>query len=232
MPPIADPAADRARRYSEFRASERERPALEAKKERDLVAARGQQRAAAVAAAMPAQTATPGALEVRAIVGDVAELAIRTDAGFRAAMARYTEARNAYWAALWTGERKKIDEATGAMVRSTADSYAAACAVAIQEQRGELQRVEARLFWAERDRDQALKELEELRQQPAAPIKVELTLPDALPDLNVNVKPSAGVEIVRDHAGNITGTKPRGVPTVDKVKQAIKKTQAGQSIAP
>ncbi len=229
MPLIADPAEDRARRYSEFRTAERERPALEAKKERDLAAARGQQRAAAVAAAMPARTAIPQSPELRAIVGDVAEMAIRTDAGFRAAMTRYTESRNAYWAALWTGERRQIDAAFGAIARSTADCYVAACAVAIQEQRNKLQGVEARLFWAERDRDQALKENEELRQQPAAPIKVELTLPDTLPDMNVALRPSAGVEIIRDHAGNVTGTKPRG-PSVDKVKQAIKKTQAGESI--
>jgi hypothetical protein len=229
MPLIADPAADQARRYNEFHAWERAQPALETKKERALAAARGQQRAAAVAAAMPTRTAIPQSPELRAIVGDVAELAIRTDAGFRAAMARYTEARNAYWAALWTGERRQIDAAFGAIARSTADCYVAACAVAIQEQRTNLQGVEARLFWAERDRDQALKELEELRQQPAAPIKVELTLPTALPDLNVVLRPSAGVEIIRDHDGNITGTKPRG-SSVDKVKQAIKKTQAGESI--
>ena len=117
----------------------------------------------------------------------------------------------------------------GALVRSTADCYAAAFAVAIQEERSERQRVDARLFWAERDRDQALKENEELRQQPAAPLQVELTLPAALPDLNVALRPSAGVEIIRDHAGNVTGTKPRG-SSVDKVKQAIKKTQAGESI--
>jgi hypothetical protein len=231
MPLIADPAADRARRYSEFRASERERLALEAKEERDLAAARGQKHAAATANAMPTRTAIPQSPELRAIVGDVAELAIRTDAGFRAAMARYTEARNAYWAALWTGERQQIDAAFGAIARSTADCYVAAGAVAIQEQRNKLQGVEARLFWAERDRDQALKELEELRQQPAAPIRVELTLPTALPDLNVALRPSAGVEIIRDHAGNITGTKPRG-SSVDKVAKALKGTSAGQSVVP
>ncbi len=229
---MSDQAADVAQRWNEHRAWERARPAPEAKKERTLAAARGQGRAAAMAAAMPARTAIPQSLELRSIVGDgAAELGIRTDAGFRAAMARYTEARNAYWAALWTGERRQIDAAFGAIARSTADCYVAACAVAIQEQRTKLQGVEARLFWAERDRDQALKELEELRQQPAAPIKVELTLPDALPDLNVNVKPSAGVEIIRDHDGNVTGTRPRG-SSVDKVAKALKGTQAGQSIAP
>jgi len=73
--------------------------------------------------------------------------------------------------------------------------------------------------------------LEALQQQPAAPLQVELKLPGSLPDLNVNVKPSAGVEIIRDHDGNVTGTRPRG-SSVDKVAKALKGTQAGQSIAP
>src|SRR5450759_5007412 len=139
-------AADHARRTSEFRELERARPALEAKKERALAAARGQQRAAAVAAAMPARTAIPQALDLRAIVGDVAELVIRTDADFRAAMARYTEARNACWATNWTGERREIDAAIGAIVRSTNDCCSAAFAVASHEERSKLQGVEARLF--------------------------------------------------------------------------------------
>jgi hypothetical protein len=224
-----DPAADQARRYDEFHAWERARPALEAKKERELAAARHQGRVAAVTAAMPTRTAIPQALDLRAIVGDVADLGIRTDPGFRAAMARYTEARNDYWAALWTGERKKIDAAIGAIVRSTADCFAAALAVAIQEQRNNLQKVEDRLTWAERDRDQARRDLEALQQQPVAPLQVELKLPSSLPDLNVKLVPSAGVELEYDAHGRVKGTRPRGT---DPVTKALKKTQAGQSIAP
>jgi hypothetical protein len=222
----ADPAADRARRYNEFRADEKARPALEAKKERDLAAARHQGRVAAVAAAMPTRTAIPQELDLRAI-GD--ELAIRTDAGFRAAKARFTEDRNACWAANWTGERRQIDAAMGALVRSTADCYAAAFAVAIQEERSERQRVDARLFWAERDRDEARRALEALQQQPAAPLQVELRLPDSLPDLNVNLKPSAGVELDYDAHGRVTGTRPRGP---SKVTKALTATEAGKSIVP
>ena len=79
---------------------------------------------------MPARTATLQSLELRAIMGDGDELGIKTDPGFRAAMTRYSEARNVYWAALWTGERTKIDAATAAMMRSAADCYAAVFAVA------------------------------------------------------------------------------------------------------
>jgi valyl-tRNA synthetase len=63
------------------------------------------------------------------------------------------------------------------------------------------------------------------------PLQVELKLPGSLPELSVNVKPSAGVEIIRDRDGNVTGTRPRG-SSVDKVAKALKGTQAGQSITP
>lgn len=224
----ADQAADRARRYSEHRDWERALPALEAKKEQDRALARDQRRTAAVTAAMPTRTATPEPLELRAIMGGN-ELDIRTDPGFRAAKVRYSEARNAYWAALWSREPKKIDAAVAAMMRSAADCYAGAFAVVDQEQRNNVQRVEDRLRWAERDRDQARRELEALQQQPVAPIKVELTLPAALPELSVHVAPSAGVELDYDAHGRVTGTRPRGS---DPVTKALKKTQAGQSIVP
>jgi len=182
-----------------------------------------------VAAAMPAQTATPQALELRAIMGDGDELGIRTDPGFRAATVRYSEARNAYWAALWAGERKKIDAATASMMGSAADCYAAAFAVAVQEQRNNFQKVEDRLTWAGRDLDQARSALKALQQQPAAPLQVELKLPDSLPDLNVSVKPSAGVDVDYDAHGRVIGTRPRGP---SKVTKALTATEAGKSVVP
>ena len=61
----------------------------------------------------------------------------------------------------------------------------------------DVERLEARNEQLKAELDRAFDEARESRQLPA-PIRVELTLPTALPDLNVNVKPGAGIEVIRD----------------------------------
>jgi hypothetical protein len=100
----------------------------------------------------------------------------------------------------------------------------------LADSRRDVRMLEARNEQLQAELDRAFDDARQARAIPA-PIKVELTLPTALPDLNVNVKPSAGVDVIRDHDGNVIGTRPRG-SSVDKVAKALKGTQAGQSIAP
>jgi hypothetical protein len=163
------------------------------------------------------------------------ERAIKTDAAYRSAVEKYAGSRRAWFTAISSRDRGQIDKAAWELMARYAGCYVTPLNVGIKgltENLAEKDR-DMRLLQAERDRfkeerDRAFDDAREARAIPA-PIKVELTLPDALPDLNVALRPSAGVEIIRDHAGNISGTKPRG-SSVDTVKQAIKKTQAGQSI--
>jgi hypothetical protein len=133
------------------------------------------------------------------------------------------------------GHRGQIDKAARELMTRYAGCCVTALSVGIRgltENLAEKDR-DIRLLQADRDRfkeerDRAFDEARESRQIPA-PIKVELTLPTALPDLNVNIKPSAGVELEYDGHGRVTGTRPRGP---SKVTKALTATQAGQSIVP
>jgi hypothetical protein len=103
---------------------------------------------------------------------------------------------------------------------------------ALADSKRDVRMLEARNEQLQAELDRAFDEARESRQLPApVQVQVELKLPDSLPELNVSMKPSAGVDVIRDHDGNVIGTRPRG-SSVDKVAKALKGTQAGQSIAP
>jgi hypothetical protein len=73
--------------------------------------------------------------------------------------------------------------------------------------------------------------LDRAEWRAANPPELKLTL-DSFPDLNVNVKRDpSGVDIIRDHAGNVIGARPSNDKPKDKVADALKKTQAAQTIA-
>jgi hypothetical protein len=228
MPLIADPAAERAQRYSEFRASERARPVIEAQRERDRAALRARRRAAA------APKFTRSIVPQTFVLPDRQfERAITTDAGYRSAVEKFAGSRRAWFTAISSGHRGQIDKAARELMTRYAGCYVMALNVGIKgltENLAERDR-DIRLLQADRDRfkeerDRAFDEARESRQIPA-PIKVELTLPTALPELNVNLRPSAGVELDYDAHGRVKGTRPRGT---DPVTKALKKTQAGAGL--
>ena len=104
----------------------------------------------------------------------------------------------------------------------------------LADSKRDVERLEARNEQLKAELDRAFDVARESRQIPApVQVQVELKLPDSLPELNVALAPSNGVEIIRDDLGNITGTRPRPRGSgVDPVTKAIKKTQAGQSVVP
>jgi hypothetical protein len=101
---------------------------------------------------------------------------------------------------------------------------------ALADSKRDVRMLEARNEQLQAELDRAFGEVRESRQLPApVQVQVELKLPDRLPDLNVNVKPSAGVELDYDAHGRVTGTRPRGP---SKVTKALTATEAGKSIVP
>ena len=215
-----------ARLYSdEFRAHEK------AQEERALTLA-NQERMAAAAAPRFTRSIVP---QTFVLPDRQFERAITTDAGYRSAVERYAGSRRAWFTAISSRDRGQIDKAAWELMARYAQCYVTALNVGIKgltENLAENER-DIRLLQAERDRfkderDRAFDDAREARAIPA-PLEVKVTLADALPDLNVNVKPSAGVELEYDAHGKVVGTRPRGS---DPVTKAIKKTQAGQSVVP
>jgi hypothetical protein len=159
------------------------------------------------------------------------ESAIRTDGAFQLAVEKFGDARHGWWAAISTGGRIAIDRAAWELTVRYAAGIHAAYAVGIKaikeansEKDRETRELRARIDQLTEQRDRAREEALQNAQLPA-PIKVELTLPD----LNVNVKPSAGISLDYDDQGRVVGTRPRGESWVTK---ALKGTQAGQSVVP
>jgi hypothetical protein len=114
---------------------------------------------------------------------------------------------------LW-GDRIAIDRAAGEMMARSALCYVMALNVGIKGLRGGFGRRDRDTTTAsphrplKEERDRAFDEARESRQIPA-PIKVELTLPDA--------------------DGRVPGTRPRGP---SKATKALTATEAGKSIVP
>jgi hypothetical protein len=232
MPLTIDQGAEQARRYSEFHDFERTGPALEAKKQRELALRRAQKRAAFALPKFTRSVVPPG-FDLALTTSDAAiEPAVRTDPAFQSACERYAVSRRDWFVAISTGGRGAIDRAAWELsTRYTAcisAVYNAGIRVMKEASASRERLLEARIGQLTEERDRAFDEARESRQIPA-PIKVELTLPTALPDLNVNLKPSTGVELDYDAHGRVVGTRPRGT---DPVTKALKKTQAGGSIVP
>jgi hypothetical protein len=235
MPLTIDQAAEQVRRYSEFHASERASTAL-AKTERDLATAKRQKRASRVAAPKFTRSIAPQAFNLTLSPSDAAiEPLVRTDGAFQLAVEKYADARRNWWAAVSRGGRGAIDRAGWELTVRYAAAIQTVCTVGIRaikdasdEKDREIRLLQARLDQLTEEKDRAFEEARESRQIPA-PIKVELTLPTALPDLNVNLKPSTGVELDYDAHGRVVGTRPRGT---DPVTKALKQTQAGAGILP
>ena len=142
-------------------------------------------------------------------VDPAAQSALQADAAYQLAADKFSTARARWWTVITTGSRIAIDKAAAELAAAQSACVGAAYQVAIRKLRNDLDSKAAYIESLQADRDRAMDEARESRQaQP--PLRVELALPSQIPDLNVNMRPSAGVEIERDKQGNIIGTRPRG----------------------
>src|SRR5438105_4170646 len=127
-------------------------------------------------------------------------------------------------------------ENTARFVAELRNFHAVELAAEVRSRAGRALQLEEDVERLEDQRDSARDQIRELRERAeraefmaSHPPEIKLSI-DALPDIAVTVKPSPGVEIVRDDHGNVTGTRPRTGQPRDKVALAVKKTQAGQSL--